>query len=416
MAIGDVIVGIDISTSKVCCCLGQINKFNQVEILNSASCECDGFQKDRYDDVDAIARAIRFAISDIESNCDFLIKSAYVNILGKYVEVFNTQYGIELDDKYAGVSQADVDEIINGVGSIELPNEYQIIDIVPTRFVTDTKVTMDPIGIFTKSLSADVDLILAKKQVVKQISLIMQKAGLQIDGIIVNGFTMKDLVLDKEEKQNGVVLLDVGTGNIDISIFKGNGIIYCDSLPIGGDTITKDIAVGLEISLEEALKLKKQYGLADSDYIDHDYNIKLNTYTGEQEENNIVRCSELVHIISARINEVFGIIQGSLKDNNLLDKIRGVVIAGNGFNNINKVDKVAEKVFKVPVRFGSPKLANLVKPECVNVFGEVKYVSNIKHNKNIGSTIQIDDEQSFLDTTLKTIKKMFGNKKSKVKK
>ena len=114
MAIGDLIVGIDIGTSRVCCCLGQINKFNQVEILNSASCECDGFKKGKYESTDAIARAIRFAISDIEEQYDFVIKSAYVNIIGKYVDVYNTKYSVELEDKYAGVSQENINDLIKG--------------------------------------------------------------------------------------------------------------------------------------------------------------------------------------------------------------------------------------------------------------------------------------------------------------
>ena len=112
MAIGDVIVGIDVETSKVCCCLGQINKFNQVEILNSTIAECDGFKKGKYESIDSIARAIRFAISDIEKEHDFVIESAYINIIGKYVEIYNTRYTIELEDKYAGVTQENIDEII----------------------------------------------------------------------------------------------------------------------------------------------------------------------------------------------------------------------------------------------------------------------------------------------------------------
>ena len=114
MAIGDLIVGIDVGTSRVCCCLGQINKFNTVEIINSTSCECDGFRKGKYESVDAIARAIRFAITDIESQHDFIIESAYINILGKYVDVYSTNYAIELEDKYAGVTQEDINTIIKG--------------------------------------------------------------------------------------------------------------------------------------------------------------------------------------------------------------------------------------------------------------------------------------------------------------
>ena len=243
MAIGDIIVGIDIGTSKVCCCLGQINKFNQVEILNSSSVACDGFKKGKIVSADAVARAIRFAITDIETMQDFIIKSAYVNIVGKYVSIFKTKYSIKLDDKYEGVTQKNIDTIIRSVGEIEIPEGQQIIDIVPSKFITDTKVTDDPIGIFTDILEAELDVIIADKQVVKTIGLAMQKAGLMIDGIVINGFALKDIVLTDEEKERGVLLLDIGAGNIDISVFRGNGIVFTDSIPIGGDTITNDISV-----------------------------------------------------------------------------------------------------------------------------------------------------------------------------
>ena len=400
----------------MCCCLGQINKFNQVEILDSAVAECDGFIKGKYESVDSIARAIRFAISDIEKEYDFIVQSAYINILGKYVEVFSTKYSVELDDKYAGVTQANIDSIIEGVAQVQLPDDYQIIDIIPTRFITDTKVTDDPIGIFTKTLSADVDLVIAPISIVKKISDIMQKAGLAIDGIVANGYAIGDLVLEEEEVKNGVLLLDVGSDNVDISVFKGNCLLYTDSLPIGGNTITNDISIVLNISYEEAEKLKKQYGLSETSYIDHDYNIKLTTFDGTDRSKAQVKCSELVEIMAARVDEIFSIIKDSLINNHLMDEIKTTVIFGQGFNGINKVEKTAERIIGNMVRFGNAKTANLLKPESITSYGVVKHISNIKHTKNIGSKIKIDDDQSLLDSTVKSIRKAFGSAINKFKK
>lgn len=415
MAIGDIIVGIDIGTSKVCCCLGQINKFNQVEILNSSSVACDGFKKGKIVSADAVARAIRFAISDIENMQDFIIKSAYVNIVGKYVSIFKTKYSIKLDDKYEGVTQKNIDTIIKSVGEIEIPEGQQIIDIVPSKFITDTKVTDDPIGIFTDILEAELDVIIADKQVVKTIGLAMQKAGLMIDGIVINGFSLKDIVLTDEEKEKGVLLLDIGAGNIDISVFRGNGIIYTDSIPIGGDTITNDISVGLDISYQEADKLKKQYGLASTAYIDNDYSITLTTYNGEDRMKS-VKCSELVEIIEARVEEIFSLVKSSIDANSLQGVIQSCVISGQGINSINKSEKIAEKILRTGVRFGSSKTANLIKPECVAAYGIVKYISNIKHSRNIGSKVQEDEEPTFIENALQKVRGFVGSTLSKFRK
>ena len=415
MAIGDIIVGIDIGTSKVCCCLGQINKFNQVEILNSSSVACEGLRKGKIVSQDAVARAIRFAISDIEATQDFIIKSAYVNIVGMHVSVFKTKYSVKLEDKYAGVSQKDIDTIIRNVGKLEVPEGHQIIDVVPSKFITDSRITDDPIGIFTDFLEAELDVIIADKNVVKSIGIVMQKAGLHIDGIVTNGFAMKDIVLSDEEKSCGVLLLDIGAGNVDISVFKNNGILFTDSIPVGGDTITNDISIGLEISYQEADKLKKQYGLSRVAYIDNDYSITLSTYTGDA-KSKTVKCSELVEIIEARVEEMFMIIKQKIEENNLKSSINSCVIAGQGINSINKSEKTAEEILNTSVKFGNSKTANLIKSDCLGAYGIVKYVSNIKHSKNIGSRVQEDVEQTFLENVVQSFKSLLGAKPSKLKK
>lgn len=415
MAIGDIIVGIDIGTSKVCCCLGQINKFNQVEILNSSSVTCEGLKRGKIVSSDAVARAIRFAISDIEATQDFIIKSAYVNIVGMHVSIFKTRYSIKLEDKYAGVSQKDIDAIIRNVGQFEVPEGYQIIDVVPSKFITDSRVTDDPIGIFTDFLEAELDVMIADKNIVKSIGLVMQKAGLQIDGIVTNGFAMRDIVLSDEEKKNGVLLLDIGAGNIDVTVFKDNGILFTDAIPVGGDTITNDISIGLEISYQEADKLKKQYGLSRTKYIDNDYSITLSTYTGEKNSKTI-KCSELVEIIEARVEEMFELINQKVEEAGFKNSVATCVIAGQGINSINKSEKTAEEILGVPVRFGNSKTANLIKSECLGSYGIVKYISNIKHLKNIGSKIVEDVEPTFFENVVQSFKSLLGAKPNNIRK
>ena len=410
MAIGDIIVGIDIGTSKVCCCLGQINKFNQVEILNSSAVSCEGIKKGKIVSTDAVARAIRFAVSDIEATQDFVIKSAYVNIIGKYVSILKNRCSVKLEDKYAGVSQKNIDALIRNAGDMQVPEGYQIIDIVPSLFITDSKVTDDPIGIFTDTLEAQFDVIIADKIAVKSIGMAMQKAGLLIDGIVINGYAMNDIMLYDNERKNGVLLLDISSGNVDVSIFKDNSVLYTDSIPVGGDTITNDISIGLEISYQEAEKLKKQYGLARVSYIDNDYSITLSTYKGQRPSKS-VKCSELVEIIEARVEEIFSIIKDMIDQNGFKTSVNSCVIVGQGINSINKSEKVAEDILKLPVRFGNSKTANLIKPECIGSYGIVKHVSNIKHSKNIGSKIQEDVEQSFIENLVQSFKTMVGRKK-----
>lgn len=233
-----------------------------------------------------------------------------------------------------------------------------------------------------------------------------------MDGIVINGYAMKEIVLSEEEKKDGVLLLDISSGSVDISVFKNNGVLFTDSLPVGGETITNDISIGLEISYQEADKLKKQYGLSRVAYIDNDYSITLLTYNGDKGSKTI-KCSELVEIIEARVEEIFSLIKDMLDENGLQNSISSCVIAGQGINSINKSEKVAEDILRLPVRFGNSKTANLIKPECVGAYGIVKYVSNIKHSKNIGSKIQEDVEQSFFENVVQSFKSIIGSAKPK---
>ena len=141
----------------------------------------------------------------------------------------------------------------------------------------------------------------------------------------------------------------------------------------------------------------------------------MTTYTGD-EKTKSVKCSELVEIISARVEEIFEIIRKSIVDNGLENVIESCVICGQGFNSINKCEKIAEKILRLNVRFGNSKTANLIKSECTTAYGVVKYISNIKHSRNIGSRIQMDEEQTFMKSTMQSLKKIVGATISKFRK
>ena len=161
--------------------------------------------------------------------------------------------------------------------------------------------------------------------------------------------------------------------------------------------------------------MKKQYGLANVAYIDNDYNITLTTYSGE-ERTKTVRCSEIVEIMSARVEEMFELVKQILVTNQLENVVSSCVIAGQGFNSINKTEKIAEQILRMDVRFGSAKMANLIKPECATAYGVVKYISNIKHSKNIGSKVQLDEDQTFVESLFESVKGFVSSKLRKIKK
>ena len=235
----------------------------------------------------------------------------------------------ELKDRYSGISVRDVGQAIMQVRDIEVPDGKTIIDIVPNEFVlSDGKVTQDPVGELSANFTLNAQIVLADKDYTRQLAAIFRKAGLEIDGMVPVTLAERNLILDVNELHDNVMLLDIGAGNTDIGVFEGESFVYTNTIPLGGDNITKDIAVVLEISEEEAEKLKKQYGLALKSFIDNDNDIILNTYTGDS-KNKIIKSSELIEIIEARIEEIFSLVNKDITNQGIKPKINNVIFVSD---------------------------------------------------------------------------------------
>ena len=350
MAIGDIIVGVDIGTSKVCTVVGEVNNFGQIEIISNTSYKCSGLKKCKIINEDEISLSIAKTIKDAEEETNLKINSAYVTIPGKYVTIVQNTITKEVKDKYSGISVRDAQNAIMQVKDIEIPDGKTLIDIVPDKITLDNgTVVADPVGSLSSSFTVSAQIILGDKNYVRQLHNIFKKADLEIDGIVPTTLAERNLILDSNELHDNIMLLDIGAGNIDIGVFEGSSFIYTNSIPLGGDNITNDIAVVLNISEEEADKLKRQYGLALKSFIDNDNDIILNT-SKDENKNRIIKSSELIEIIEARIEEMFSIINKDITNNGVKHKINNVVLTGQGIVNINKSDVAGKINLNIPVK------------------------------------------------------------------
>ena len=308
MAIGDIIVGIDIGTSKVNTSVGEVNSFNQIEVIATSECKCFGMKKSKITDEEEIAAAVAKTIKSAEEEANIKIHSDYVTKTGKYFTIVQNSIVKEAKDKYAGISTRDVTSAIMQVRDIDIPENQVLIDIIANQFILDNgRMIDDPVGSLSSSFTVKGQVILADKEYVKQLTSVLKKAGIEIDGIVPNVLSERGLVLDKNELTDNVMILDIGAGNTDIGVFEGNTFIYTNTIPLGGDNITSDIAYVFNITEEEADRLKKQYGLALKSFIDNDTDIILNTYKGE-ERTKTIKSSELIEVIEARVEEMFSLV------------------------------------------------------------------------------------------------------------
>ena len=407
MAIGDIIVGIDIGTSKVCTVVGEVNNFGQIEIISNTSYKCSGLKKGKIINEEDITLSIAKTIQDAEDETNLKINSAYVTIPGKYVTIVQNTITKEVKDKYSGISVRDVQSAIMQVKDIDIPDGETLIDIVPDKITLDNgNVVADPVGNLSSSFTISAQVILAQKDFVRQLNSIFKKAGLEIDGIVPITLAERNLVLDKHELNDNIMILDIGAGNTEIGVFEGSSFVYTNSIPVGGNNITNDIALVLNITEEEADKLKRQYGLALKSYIDNDNDIILNT-SKDDNKNRIIKSSELIEIIEARIEEMFSIVNKDITNQGIKSKINNVVLTGQGIVNISKSDVAGKINLNIPVKISTGRAISTVKPTYRTSYALVRYIAARPFAKTVSSSIDTQSNESFIKTILERIKEFF---------
>ena len=383
MAIGDIIVGMDIGTSKVSIVIGEVNNFNQIEVIYTDSQKCRGIKKGKIIDEDEIVLAVTKLIKNAEIDANLTINSTYITIPGKYVTIVQNSILKDAKDRYAGISMKDVSASIMQVSDIDIPEGKQIIDIVTDRFILENgRIVQDPVGSLSSSFTLKAQIILADKEYIKKITNILKRAYIEIDGLVPVTLAERCIALDSNELGDNIMLLDIGAGNTDIGVFEGSSFVYTNTIPLGGDNITNDIALVLDISEEEADKLKKQYGLAMKSFIDNDNEILLSTC--KDENRKIIKSSE-------------GIKQ----------RINNVILTGQGITNINKSDVAGKIALNIPVKISTGRLISTVRPEYRTAYALVRYISSRAFAKNVSSSIETKSNENILHSILERIKEFF---------
>lgn len=403
MAIGDIIVGLDLGVSKVSCVIGQVNKFNEIEVIGHGLANNSGIKKGQIIDPSRVAKSIREAINYAEEISELSVNSAYVNIKGINVRIEKIVMESDVEKPDDGMTINDIYNLYSKIQiATRLDSDEQIIDILPYEYIVNGRVYKEePIGAFCKSFSMEVEVVIAKGKYINGVLRTLDEANLKLDGLILETLATSNIVLMPEEKENGVLLVDMGGGHTDISVYKNSKLEFYTTIPVGGNHITNDIALTFDISLEEAEKLKKQYNLAIMAMISNNHEIKLSTKASDQ-ENNIVKCSDIVQVIEARVKEVFQIIRKMMSDNNLIGKVESVVLTGQGISNMVGAEELTTLTLKInQVRICSPKLINIIRPQHTTVYGMVRYIANLGVSKHVNSDVAI-----ITDPTIKD--KIFG--------
>jgi cell division protein FtsA len=408
----DVVVSIDIGTSKVCTMIGNVGKDSRLSITGKGLSACQGLKKGIIVDVEDTASSISASLEEAERAADLKVSSAYVNIHGAHVNVINNSASIVVSSENKEITRSDVEKVLYEVSNVEIADDCQIIDVVPKQFIVDGyDEILDPVGMVGSRLEIDAEIVMGKITSVQNIVRSMEKAGLKIDGIIAEALGTGELVLSQEEKEAGVILIDVGGNITNISIFKNKNLIFYDSIPVGGYHITNDISIGLKISCSEAEKIKRQYELALTTLIQNDQELSVFDITENHKKN--VRISEIVEIIESRVFEIFTLCKMQAERSEALQNYPGgVVLTGAGISYVDGNKEIVEEVFEMPVRVAKIRHMDFNKPEYYSAAGMIKYVSSTR--KPSSSVSELKQNKSIYDSDGEGFLKSIFNKLSKI--
>ncbi len=399
----DVIVGVDIGTTKVSTVIGKTNSTGEIEILGKGIESCSGIKKGIIVDIDATSSSIQSAVRKAEAQAEVKVVSAYVNISGLHVDIINHKTYTNIMNDSKEISRHDVEKLLYSAGTISISEDSEIIDVIPRQFIVDGYDGInDPVGMKGTKLEGDFDVVIGKIISVRNIVRSMEKAGIRVDGLIAEGFAAGECILLPDEKDMGVILIDVGGGTTEVSVYKEEKLVMNKCIPVGGDHITNDLSIALKMTYSESEKIKRQFQLALTSLIKNDQEISVSDLSESFKKN--IKVSDAIEVIEARVYEIFSLCRELVNANCPGSYGAGVVLSGNGIAPLDGAMQLAYDVFDIPVRVAAPKVKNINTLEYCTAAGMVKYIARLDKE---GSTISI---KSLPKTTRKTREKTFLKK------
>lgn len=387
----DYIVGIDVGTSKICAAVGKLDKYGELTILGISSVECCGLKKAVVVDIDSTAEAIKKCIKKLSKIVDIEIDEAYISLPGGISEIVASTGITAISSEDREIRKSDVDRVLEAAKVISISSDKEIMGIEPQQFIIDGFDNIkDPVGMSGLRLEVKADVLVAQTTVVNNLIKSVNKAGIQVKGIGLQPKVTSKVVLRREEREMGCALVDVGAETIDISIIKNDVICYTGIIPIGGNNITNDIALGLKISFEEAEKLKIKY--ADLRVNAHNNDADKFSVKSSFSEETTVDFDFLNEIIEARAEEILDFINEEISKSNYYEQINDLVIVGGGIGLIRGITDFSKKILGKPVRIGSPDYVGAANPVYAAVVGIVKDASDYFKQADISNKTDLDDE------------------------
>jgi cell division protein FtsA len=348
-----IVVGLDVGTTKICCIIGEINDDGSVSVIGIGNTPSRGLRKGIVVNIESTVESIKRAVDDACRMAGVEVASVYAGIAGGHIKGLNTETVVTVSNKNKEVSKSDVDRLIEGIKTTLVPLDREVLHIIPQEFIVDDQDGIkDPVGMYGTRLKVRVHVVTANVARAQDLVRSVEKAGFYVEDIVLQPFASSESVLTPDEKELGVVLVDIGGGTTDIIVFVEGGVRHTAVISIGGTQVTNDIAIGLRAPIEQAEEIKKSYGCAFAPLINDNEEVKVKLIGGRPER--VVSRRVIAEIIQPRLEEIFEFVSQELKISGVEGSIPAGVVVTGGTSLIPGIEEVVEKVLKLPVRVGYP--------------------------------------------------------------
>jgi cell division protein FtsA len=354
----NLIVALDIGTSKVVAIVGEVNAENQIEIIGIGSHPSRGLKKGVVVNIESTVQSIQRAVEEAELMAGCQIHSVCAGIAGSHIKSLNSHGIVAIRDKE--VTHGDVERVIDAARAVAIPADQRILHVLPQEFIIDNQEGIrEPVGMSGVRLEAKVHLVTGAVSAAQNIIKCVRRCGLEVDDVILEQLASSYAVLSEDEKELGVCLVDIGGGTTDIAVFSEGAIRHTAVIPIAGDQVTNDIAVAMRTPTQYAEDIKIKYACALTQLANADESIEVPS-VGDRPPRRLAR-QTLAEVVEPRYEELFTLIQAELRRSGYEDICAAGIVLTGGTSKMEGVVELAEEIFHMPVRLGVPEgVAGLV--------------------------------------------------------
>jgi cell division protein FtsA len=370
------LVGLDIGSTKTCALICELEE-TELKFLALGAAESKGLRKGLIVNLDAAVSSIRRAVEEAEGVAGVPVESALVGLAGGHIRGVNSRGGITLGQRQRDIQRDDVRRAVDAARNISLPEDRQIIHVLPHGFFVDAQDGIrDPLGMLGQRLEADVHIVTASIAAAQNLVTAVNRAGVVVSDTVLEPLAAADACLTQDERELGCCLLDIGGGTTELLVYQGGMVRHTAAIPVGGDHFTNDLAVGLRTPIPEAEKIKREHGCATRELLGEDHALEIASVGDRPPRTVFARM--LCEIVEPRAQELLALIRDDLQRAGFDRQIpAGVVFAGGG-SRLRGLLELAERVFGLPVRMAAPRgLAGMpeevAQPEYATVVGLALY-------------------------------------------